>query len=186
MHPGSRGENRFLCAVTALWGLFALATGIPVRAADVYPEASVKAAFLLRFGGYVEWQARPPPGSNFVIAVLGADDIAEHLQKLATGRTMLDRPVQVRRISSVAQARDAHIIYLGNDRAVSLREMMRSREAPGVLVVTDDEEGIPAGSAINFRMAGNRVRFEVSLAAARRARLRISSDLLSVAARVTE
>jgi hypothetical protein len=186
MHPGTRGATRLLCATAALWGLFALMGGMPVRTAEVYPESSVKAAFLLRFGGYVEWQQRPQPGSNFVIAVLGADDVAAQLQKLAAGRRILELPVQVRRISSLAQAGDAHVLYLGSERAASLRESMRSFSGRDVLVVTDDERGIPDGSAINFRMAGNRVRFEISLAAARRAQLQISSDLLAVAARVTE
>jgi hypothetical protein len=186
MHPATRGGNRFVCAVVSLWGLVALTSGIPGRAADVYPEESVKAAFLLRFAGYVEWPQRPQPGSNFVIAVLGADDIAAHLQHLAAGRQMLGRPVEVRRISSSAEARDAHIVYLGIQRGYSLRAVMRPLAERSVLVVTDDEHGLAGGSAINFRMAGNRVRFEVSLGAARRAQLRISSDLLSVAARVTE
>lgn len=53
-----------------------------------------------------------------------------------------------------------------------------------MLVVTDEEGGIDAGSTINFLTLDRRVRFEVSLTAASRARLKISSQLLTVAVRV--
>ena len=53
-----------------------------------------------------------------------------------------------------------------------------------VLIVTDEERGLDDGGIINFIEADRRVRFEVSLTAASRAGLTISSELLSVAARV--
>jgi hypothetical protein len=172
--------------MVSLWGMCALAASVPGYTANVYSEDSVKAAFLLRFAGYVEWQQRADPGPDFVVAVLGADDVVRHMETLATGRQVLGRPVRVRRISSVAQARDAHIVYLGNLRGERLRAALRTLGDRDVLVVTDDEHGLAGGGAINFLRADNRVRFEVSLGAARRAQLRISSDLLSVAVRVTQ
>jgi hypothetical protein len=53
-----------------------------------------------------------------------------------------------------------------------------------VLLVTDDEDGLGAGAVINFRDSDRNVRFEVSLAASDRARLKVDAALLSVAARV--
>jgi hypothetical protein len=47
--------------------------------------------------------------------------------------------------------------------------------------VTESDGGLRAGSVINFRVIDQRVRFEVSLAAADRANIKLSSRLLSVA-----
>lgn len=47
-------------------------------------------------------------------------------------------------------------------------------------------EGLVQGSMINFVIVDNRVRFEVSLDAARRGGLKIGAPLLSVAMRVQE
>lgn len=150
-------------------------------AAHPYPESSVKAAFLLRFAQYVEWPA--PPEGDFVIAVLGRGDMAANLQQLAT-RPMLGRPVQVRRIRTMAEARGAQILYVGTDQRRSLRAL-NTLPTRGLLVVSDEENGLSSGSTINFVLADGRVRFEVSLEAAHRAGLNVSADLLSVAARVT-
>ena len=53
-----------------------------------------------------------------------------------------------------------------------------------ILIVTDDKRGLDAGGVINFIETERNVRFEISLLAADRARLKINSALLSVAARV--
>ena len=161
-----------------------LGAALPVIAANVYPEASVKAAFVLRFADYVEWPQAPE--RNFVIAVLGRGDMAASLQELAT-RPAHGRPVQVRRIRHAEDARDAQILFVGNDhRSGSLRAVLQAVSRRGVLIVTEEEAGIESGSTINFLVADGRVRFEISAGAASRAGLKVSSELLGVAARVVE
>jgi hypothetical protein len=160
-----------------------LGAALPVLAANVYPEASVKAAFVLRFADYVEWPR--PPERNFVIAVLGRGDMAASLQALAT-RSAHGRPVQVRRIRRAEEARDAQILYVGSDRSGSLAPLLKAVPGRGVLVVTEEEAGLDSGSTINFLVADGRVRFEISASAASRAGLKVSSELLGVAARVVE
>jgi len=53
-----------------------------------------------------------------------------------------------------------------------------------VLIVSNTPRGLDVGSMINFLLVDRRVRFEVSLPAAKRSGLRISAELLSVASRV--
>src|SRR6185503_4234294 len=63
-------------------------------------EATVKAAFLYKFAGYVEWPASalPAPDTAVTIAIAGNNDVAEELEKLAPGRKVNGRPVLVRRL----------------------------------------------------------------------------------------
>lgn len=53
-------------------------------------ERSVKAAFVFKFVGYVEWPdaSLPRPDTHIIIGVIGADDIAAELQQLASARSM--------------------------------------------------------------------------------------------------
>ena len=53
-----------------------------------------------------------------------------------------------------------------------------------MLVVTDADDGLALGGIINFRLVDRRVRFEISLEAADRNDLTVSSRLLAVALRV--
>ena len=55
-----------------------------------------------------------------------------------------------------------------------------------MLGVTENEQGLPPGSAIKFVLDNNRVRFDVSLPAAERNNLQLSAGLLSVARKVNK
>ncbi len=173
--------RRALALLCALWACSSLA---PADAVQVYPESAVKAAFVLRFAGYVEWPQAEAAADPLRIAVLGDPAIAAHLEGLAADRIIAGRVVQVRRVSSVAAAKDAQVLVMGASRPRPLDALLRPLAGSSVLVVTDEEDALQAGSVINFLREENRLRFEVSLPAARRMGLRISSELLSVAAGV--
>jgi len=53
-----------------------------------------------------------------------------------------------------------------------------------VLIVTSEDDGLDAGSAVNFLLIDQRVRFEISVDAAHSAGLKVASELLAVAIRV--
>ncbi len=177
-------RQRFAGSVGALCGIVALGFSLGGAAAEPYSEASVKAAFIYRFAAYVDWTRDPASAQSFTIAVMGSDEIASRLESLLAERTLHDRPVRVRRISNVKDTADAQILYVGPDHRADLKNVLQAAGGKGRLVITDEEHGLDAGSSINFLEVDRRVRFEVSIAAAQRAGLVISSDLLAVAARV--
>jgi hypothetical protein len=55
------------------------------------------------------------------------------------------------------------------------------RQAGALLVVTESENALPQGSAINFHIVDERVRFDVALDAAEKNGVKLSSRLLTVA-----
>ena len=61
-------------ALTGLAAACAIGTvAWPAAAAESYSEDAVKAAFLYRFTGYVDWPVQALADPQFTIAVLGAD-----------------------------------------------------------------------------------------------------------------
>jgi hypothetical protein len=156
----------------------------PAIAQGAYSEDLVKAVFLYRFAGYVDWPAAASTGAPFTIAVLDADGVASELQRLLPNHPIKGRPAQLRRIRRVQELGDAEILYIGSGNASELRTLIRAIGARPVLLVSDAEGGLESGAMLNFLQVDRRVRFEVSLSAAERAGLKISSELLSVASRV--
>jgi hypothetical protein len=120
----------------------------------------------------------------FTIAVLGSPGVARELRHLVPGHLINNRPVEIREITGSRDLGRPKILYLGTGRASFLRSEVPAAGLPSLLLVTDEEGGLNAGSALNFLMVDRRVRFEVSLTAADRSGLKISSDLLGVAVRV--
>lgn len=155
-----------------------------VRAADSYSEDAVKAAYLYRFAGYVGWPTDLSGSRPFTIAVLDAPGVARELQRLLPEHPVKSGIAQVREITRVQDAGSAQVLYVGAGHADVLSALNSQAVSRSILFVTDEAGGLQSGSVLNFLNIDHRVRFEVSLTAAERVHLKISSELLSVAIRV--
>jgi hypothetical protein len=173
-------------AALALLGALGLAAqpGATAAASESYSEDAVKAAFLYRFTGYVEWPpaalAKPP----FIIAVLDADGVATQLARLLQTRQVQNLPAQVRSIRSIREYNNAQMLYIGAAHREDLRHVIAAVAGHPVLIVTSEDDGLEAGSTVNFLLIDQRVRFEISVDAAQSAGLKVASELLAVAIRV--
>jgi len=154
----------------------------PQRAA--YSADEVKAAFLYRFGTYVEWPAAKAAGDPITIAVLGAPSVAMLLSDYVPGRTIQGRQVEVRSITQIEDVRDAELLFIDREHSARLPELVEALGNRPVLVVTDAPDGLQRGAMVNFQLIDQRVRFEISLRNAKAAGLVLSSRLLSAAIRV--
>lgn len=173
---------------SARW-LRALAALAAIGAASAFaqqaPEPAVKAAFLFKFAAYVEWppSAFGTPDAPFVIGVGGAEEVSAELDKILPGRAIKNRRAVVRRLREGESPRGVHLLFVGRN-APGGRALLRAAREQGVLTVTESERGLEEGAAINFVVAEDRIGFEVSLEAAERSGLNISSRMLAVARRV--
>ena len=182
-------RRRALFALSA--GLAVLAVACPVRESraaenDVSREDQVKAAYLYKFAGYVEWppDSFGPMGAPFTIAVVGAEPLATELSEAVTGRTVHDRPIVVRRLTIGEPLSGVHVLFVGDDQYARLEELLQAARPRSILTVTEVEGALEAGSVINFVVSERRVRFDISLDSAEKSQLRLSSRLLAVAQRV--
>jgi hypothetical protein len=178
-------QTRAARAAVAL--LYALCLGLAgahvARAAEAYSADAVKAEFLYRFAGYVEWPADLPADAPFTIAVAGADGVFAELTRLVPGRTIQNHPVEIRNVSAIADLARVQILYLPPHRH-GTRALLAAATGRPILIVSDQDGGLSSGSTVNFVEMDRHVRFEISLVAAERSGLKINSGLLSVAARV--
>jgi hypothetical protein len=170
--------------ILATW--FAVCSPCLAQAPSQGAEFQVKAAFLYKFAGYVQWpdRAAGPPDAPFTFGVLGADALAEELTQLVEGRTLNGRTVAVQRLRSGGSLEGVHVLFLGRDDAMSIGALRQWVKQRPVLIVTESEGALERGSMINFVLVERRVRFEIALDAAEKSGLRMSSRLLAVAQKV--
>lgn len=170
---------RLVAACLLAWMAAALAV---CAQAEPVTESAVKAAFLYKFTGFVEW----PPGTfqrsddALVIGVLGNDAVAADLEQMVAGRNVDGHAVGVRRLRDGDTLRGLHVLFIGAGREAKVRELVLATPGP-VLVVTEQEAGLRLGAVLNFVSDGGRVRFAASLTAAEARGLRLSARLLAVA-----
>jgi len=183
--PLSDSSRRVRIALAMLAGLCVAGTGgLPAAQAQTYSEDAVKAAFLYRFAGYVDWPPAALTDPQFTIAVLDADGVATELGRLLQNRQIHNRPAQVRSVKTIKEVNSAQMLYIGAAYRDDLRRTIASVGGRPILVVTSEDGGLDAGSSVNFLLIDQRVRFEISVDAAQSAGLRVASELLAVAVRV--
>lgn len=174
--------------VTAALSLFlaqpvvAMAQEASVAAASEY---EVKAAFVYNFAKFVDWPDQPERTVTFCVS--GPDPAYWALVEVAHGRMMGGHELAIRHISEGEEAHsDCQVVF------VAWREKKRSAAVLAALsdraVLTVGQEGgfLSMGGIINLLVVDHKVRFEINLAAARKARLTISSKLLQLAANIQE
>lgn len=151
----------------------------------VVRASAVKAAFLYKFGSFVEW----PPGSfagtqsPLAIGIWGDDDVFRELEQISAGRLVEGRPVRVLRVQDAESLPRVHILFCGGTREARVRELLAAARGP-VLTVADGPAGARVGAVLHFTEDEGRVRFNASLTAAARRGLKLSAKLLAVAQQV--
>jgi len=146
-------------------------------------ERQVKAAFIYKFSGYVEWPAAsfPRPESPILIGVAGDGRLAADLQQMVTGRTSGGRSLAVLPLDRDDHPKSLHVLFVTGTEAERIHEWADAVRGTPTLVVTDAAGALDKGSMINFVPSDGRIRFEVALTPAAAAGLKLSSGLLAVA-----
>ena len=149
-------------------------------------EFKVKAAFLFNFALFTEWpeDAFPSPKAPFCIGVLGKDPFGDILEETLKGKMVSGRPIEIRRFKDLKEYKPCHILFVGETGKDNLETLAKTLKSAGVLTVSDIQGFAEKTGILQFRIIDNRVRFEINLDAANRARLKISSKLLKVAEKV--
>jgi hypothetical protein len=146
-------------------------------------EYEVQAAYLSNFGRFVEWPVKAGASDRdpFYICVLGQDPFGPLLDAALKGETIGGAPMVAKRVAGAADAANCRIVYVNPSKDTPLRSLLTTLAGSNLLTVGGVSGFTQQGGMIQFVLDGNRVRFEINLAAAQRAGLSLSSQLLKLA-----
>jgi hypothetical protein len=146
-------------------------------------EYQVKAAFIYNFAKFVQWPTEAFQTSNepLVICVLGQDPFGRSLEDTITGRVINGRSLIVRHIATPNQVTGCHVLFISSPKDSHSLQTLSKLTTPGILTIGESGVSGTDGVVINFSQEGGKVRFDINLEAAERAKIRISSRLLSLA-----
>jgi hypothetical protein len=149
-------------------------------------QRRIEAAYLYKFGAYITWPEDmfAAPDSAFVIGVAGDDQMADELTALVAGRSIGGRSVTVRKIRVGQATTGIPLLFVAGGTPQGDSLLGAARDKPTV-TVTEGTDGLDRGADMTFVLVNDRVRFDIALDAAQRDGVKVSSQLLSVADKVT-
>lgn len=145
-------------------------------------EYQVKMAFLFNFARFVEWpeDAFADARSPLVLGILGDDPFGSDLETIR-GKTVNGRKLIINKFKDVDDIRVCHILFVSNSEKNRLPRILAFLRQSKILSVGDTKKFAQKGGVINLVVENNKVGFEINVDAGKRAGLRISSKLLSLA-----
>jgi hypothetical protein len=153
------------------------------HAQDAPSEYQVKAAYLFNFLKFVEYPEESFADSlaPIVIGVVGEDPFGNALPQVVVGKTVQGRDLVIRIYHAGEDLRGTHILFISASERKRLPMILSSLRGSSVLTVADTSGFLDAGGMIQFLNENGRVRFAINVDATSRAKLKMSSKLLSLA-----
>ncbi|HZF01391.1 MAG TPA: YfiR family protein [Methylomirabilota bacterium] len=167
----------------ALASLMALAFCVSAPAQERPTEYQIKAAFLEKFGKFVEWPDDALANSNspFVIGVFREDPFQEILEGLAAKDTIQGHAIEVRLVKALPDLKGCNILFIPASEKPQERDVLNAVNGLSILTVGDSDGFCGEGGMIQFIIENNQVHFAINNEAARATGLKISSKLLILA-----
>jgi len=155
----------------------------PLCSGQAFNEYQVKAAFLYTLTRFVEWPAQSfsGPSAELAICVFGADPFGNYLADAVRGKAVEGHPLAVRRLADRPVAGECHILFIAASEQARMRSLLAGVAAPGLLTAGDTPDFAAQGGVVGLRLEGDHIGLIVNLAAADRAKLKVSSRVLSLA-----
>jgi hypothetical protein len=161
--------------------------GLPLPAqTQADAEYRSKANFLSKFPIFVEWpvDVSLPDHGAFRICVFGHFPFGTSLAEITGGTSMHDRRVEILWIRKEQESQACQVLFISRSEEKRYSQVLEPVRGRSVLTVGETPEFLAAGGIVNFAMQDGTLQFDVNLAEANRAHLRISSRLLALARRV--
>ncbi len=145
-------------------------------------EYEIKAAYLYQFANYTAW---PPAAlgdkdAPFILGIYGENPFSDILNGF-TNKFVHDRPIRIKKCSRLDEAKDCHLLFISSSEKNNLPAILPYLKTRSILTVADTPSFLDLGGIINLTTANNKVGFEINLAAAEEAKLKISSQVLGLA-----
>jgi hypothetical protein len=136
---------------------------------------------------FVEWPDDPggDPHAKWVIGFFGDTPIGDELTRLANGKNVLGRDLQVKKFQEADNPRGCNILFISDSEKKRLPSILAELRGSSVLTVADMDNFIGSGGMIQFVVEDARVRVAIDVGATSHAHLKVSSKLLSLARMVT-
>ena len=141
-------------------------------------EDQFKAAYLYNFMKFVEW---PPSTASSMLTVCfrGADGVLDALSTGIESKRIGTHGIVARRLDEGASLEGCNVLYIDATAAPDHPPAM-----PALLTVSDAASFVGDGGMIELFTQEQRLRFLINIQSAQHAGLKISSDLLKLAAGV--
>ena len=144
------------------------------------PMHEVHSMMVYNFTKYVQWPDHAA-GGEFIIGVVGNNDIYNTLNGWYGGKPRGAKTYIIKKFNSAADVTECHVLYIDKSKSEEFDNVNGKLKGKGTLIITDKSGLGEQGSAINFKLVDNKLKFELNQKAIEASNLKVSGALSSMA-----
>ena len=157
-----------------------LLVGVRFGYSQVSSISQAQTMFIYNFSRLIQWPAGSSTG-DFVIGVVGDNEIYNSLVAFVTNKKVGSQSITVKKFDDPQSISRCHIVFVGDGKVSRLNEVISKLQGTNSLIITEKRGMINSGSAIDFFMDQDKLRFVMNANNAEKYNLIVSKSLLDMA-----
>lgn len=155
-------------------------TGMRFGYSQVSTVSQAQTMFIYNFSRLIQWPAGNTTG-DFVIGVVGDNEMYNSLVTFVTNKRVGSQSITVKKFDEPQSISRCHIVFVGDGKINKLNEVISKLQGTNSLIITERKGMINAGSAIDFFMDQDKLKFVMNAENAEKYDLAVSKSLLDMA-----
>jgi len=144
--------------------------------------SQAQSLYIYNFSRLIQWPASSQTG-DFVIGVVGDDELYSSLVTYVSNKKVGAQPIAVRKFDSPESITRCHIVFVGNSKLSNFEDLINRLKGSNSLIITERKGMVNAGSAIDFFMEQDKLKFVMNATNAQKYNLTVSKSLEDMAYR---
>lgn len=174
----SRGSIRIKVKRYILLFIASLSFIAMVKGQDMQKEPLLKAAFIYNFTKYIDWGAKNI--DDFTICIIGNSPVYLPLTQIASTKTVRDKKIVVRMINKPEEITGCDVLFIPVNNSFPL-SLIFTNTGKGTLTISETPGYANLGTAINFVIVNDKLKFEANVKSINDEGLKASAQLLKLA-----
>jgi len=151
-----------------------------ISPAQVNTVSQAQSMFIYNFSRLIQWPESYNTG-DFVIGVMGNNDLMNTLSQYVEGKKVGSRAITVKKFDDPVDISKCNILFVGNTKVGKLNEVIAKVQSQSSLIITERKGMVDSGSAIDFFMEGDKLKFVMNTQNAQKYDLVVSKSLSDMA-----
>lgn len=157
-----------------------LYAGISLGISQVSSVSQAQTIFIYNFSRLIQWPANSS-GGDFIIGVVGNNEIYNSLVSFVANKRVGVQSISVKKFDDPQSITRCHIVFVGDGKISRLNDIISKLQGANSLIITERKGMINSGSAIDFFVEDDKLRFVMNADNAEKYDLTVSKALLDMA-----
>jgi hypothetical protein len=156
--------------------------GVRFGYSQVNSVSQAQSLYIYNFSRLIQWPAGSQSG-DFVIGVIGDEELYKSLVTYISNKKVGSQPISIKKFDSPENITRCHIVFVGNVKVSSFDDLIGRLRGSNSLIITEKKGMINMGSAIDFFMDQDKLKFVMNSTNAEKYDLTVSKSLEDMAYR---